>query len=134
MNASRSAGPHCGKRLSKSPPIASRAPDPSVAASQIDQWEPEFDSNAIVRPSGDHAGFTFWFGPKNTYLPRSEPSVATTEMNELPKLSEDEIAISSPSGDHTGPVVSYDGWWMPPATWTTCRPLASATSSASPSR
>src|SRR5581483_3704404 len=100
-----STGLHWGKRLFELLPIASRAPLPSGAASQIDQRPLSLRSNASVEPSCDQ-----------------------------PAADAVAIAIEDPSGDQTGPVTSELGGAMPLASGRTSAPLVAGTASTSPSR
>src|SRR5579859_8014653 len=79
------------------------------AESQISQCASAFVSQATCRPSADHDGFTFWFGPLQMTL-EPEPSAFTTRSDE--PLA---IAMRVASGDHAGPTTSHDGRATPVA-------------------
>src|SRR5713101_6421892 len=95
-NARRpSAGLHCGKRLFAAPPIASRAPVPSGATSQIAQRPPALRSNASVEPSRDQLGLTLSPAPSNATCV-FDPSTGTISSAE-PAVLASAIAIDVPS-------------------------------------
>src|SRR5581483_777392 len=127
-----STGLHWGKRLFELPPIASRAPLPSGATSQIDQRPLSLRSNASVEPSCDQLGFTFSPAPSNATVVFA-PSADTISRDE-PAAFAVAIAIEDPSGDQTGPVTSELGGAMPLASGRTSAPLGAETASTSPSR